>query len=72
MKALSAGIRTIVWLALLAAIAFALYAFSRSRPQDVPWTPLDLSQPVGMFTRGKIGDLAGDFAGCRALLDAAL
>lgn len=71
MRALSAGIRTVVWLAILAAIAFALYAFARSRPQDVPWTPLDLSQPIGMFTRAKIGDLRGDFAGCRALLDSA-
>jgi hypothetical protein len=70
-RALSAGLRTLVWLAVLAAIGFALYAFARSRPQDVPWTPLDLSQPVGMFTRGKIGDLRGDFAGCRALLDRA-
>jgi hypothetical protein len=71
MKALSAGVKALVWLAVLAAIAFALYALARSRPQDVPWTPLNLSQPIGMFTRGKIGDLRGDFAGCQALLDAA-
>lgn len=71
MKALSAGIRTLVWLVIVAGIAFLLYALARSRPQDVPWTPLDLSQPIGMFTRGKIGDLRGDFAGCRALLDGA-
>lgn len=71
MKALSRGVRALVWLAVLAAIGFALYAFARSRPQDVPWTPLDLSQPIGMFTRSKIGGLRGDFAGCLALLDRA-
>ncbi|PXA89249.1 extensin [Nostoc sp. 3335mG] len=71
MRALSAGIRTLVWFVIVALIGFAIYAFARSRPQDVPWTPLDLSQPVGMFTRAKIGDLRGDFAGCQALLDAA-
>ncbi len=71
MKALSTGLRTLVWAVAIAAIGFALYAFVRSRPQDVPWTPLSLSQPIGMFTRAKIGDLRGDFAGCRALLDKA-
>lgn len=69
--ALSRGIRVLVWLTVLAAIGFVLYAFVRSRPQDVPWTPLDLSQPIGMFTRSKIGGLRGDFAGCQALLDKA-
>ncbi len=71
MKALSVGVRTLVWLVVLAAIGFALYAFVRSRPQDVPWTPLDLSQPVGMFTRSKIGALKDDFGKCQRLLDAA-
>ncbi|UUL81365.1 extensin-like domain-containing protein [Sphingomonas qomolangmaensis] len=57
--------------AILLAIAFALFAFVRSRPQDMPWTELDLGQPVGMFTRGKLVGLREDFATCRGLLDRA-
>lgn len=57
--------------ALVLAAAFAIYAFLRSRPQDLPWAPLDLSQPVGMFTGRKLAALGEDFGQCRRLLDAA-
>ncbi len=40
----------------------------RGRPQDLPWTPLDLGQPVGLFTGRKLTALTGDAAACRALL----
>ena len=42
--------------------------YVRRHPQDVPWTRLELSDPIGLFTAGKIAGL-GDRAGqCRALL----
>jgi len=58
----------LVALALLATIALFLFGMARSRPQDMPWTPLDLSQPVGMFTGRKLTALTEDFAQCRRLL----
>ncbi|RYY29132.1 MAG: extensin family protein [Sphingomonadales bacterium] len=43
----------------------------RGRPQDLPWTRLDLGQPVGAFTGRKLAGLTDDYAQCRALLRAA-
>lgn len=56
---------------LLFAIALALVAGLRERPQDLPWTTLDLGQPIGMFTGEKLTALTGDLPACRALLDRA-
>ena len=56
---------------LVLAAVFAVYAWMKSRPQDLPWTPLDLSQPVGMFTGRKLTGLTQDFAECRRLLEQA-
>ena len=53
------------------AIVLALWALGRSRPQDLPWAPLDLSAPVGMFTGRKIAGLSDDLSACRAVLDRA-
>ncbi len=64
-------LRSVLVLLLLAALAFALYALGRSRPGDVPWTPLDLAQPVGLFTGMKLARLRDDPPACRALLDRA-
>lgn len=58
-------------LVVLAGLALALLAFARARPQDLPWTPLDLGQPTGMFTGRKLTWLTGDFGQCRALLEQA-
>lgn len=55
----------------LAAAAFAFYAYLRERPQDLPWTRLDLRQPVGLFTARKLRALRDDPPLCRALLDEA-
>ena len=57
--------------AIVAAILLLLYAFGRSRPQDVPWTQLDLGAPVGLFTARKLAALTEDAPRCRALLRAA-
>jgi hypothetical protein len=42
-----------------------------TRPHDLPWTPLDLTAPVGMATQMKLRALDGDPAKCRALIAAA-
>nr|WP_244935381.1 extensin family protein [Sphingomonas japonica] len=57
--------------AFLIGAAFLLYAAAKNRPQDLPWTDLDLGQPVGMFTAAKLTALTGDFRQCRRLLDRA-
>ena len=69
------GIRRFLGAATIAAVVLALvfgvYAFTKSRPQDLPWTPLDLGETPGMFTGRKLAALSDDFAQCRALLDRA-
>lgn len=60
-----------VTLAVLLGIVFALYAVLRNRPQDLPWTRLDLGEPIGAFTGRKLASLAGKSGECRALLHAA-
>jgi hypothetical protein len=54
--------------ALMLAAGFALYSFVRNRPQDLPWTSLDLGQPIGLFTGRKLAGLTQDFPECRRLL----
>jgi hypothetical protein len=67
-------VRALRWakrLLLLAVLAFAallLWGYARSHPEDMPWTELDLAQPVGAFTGRKLTGLAGEGARCRALL----
>ncbi len=66
--------RTIGWLVALvviAMLALMLWADLRGRPQDVPWAPLDLGQPIGLFTGRKLTALTENFPKCRALLDRA-
>jgi hypothetical protein len=56
-------------LLLLGVLAFAgmlLWGYARSHPEDLPWTELDLTQPVGAFTGRKLTGVSGDE--CRALL----
>jgi len=65
-------LRRIVTLSLIlgafALVGLVLYGYSRRHPEDVPWTALDLSQPVGAFTGRKLADLADEGPRCRALL----
>lgn len=63
--------RALVALTLMLAVGLLLFALARQRPQDMPWTELDLAQPVGLFTGRKLAALTGNAAGCRALLDRA-
>lgn len=58
-------------LVLVAAIAFTLFVLTRNRPQDLPWTDLDLGQPVGLFTGRKLAGLTTDFSRCQSLMRSA-
>ena len=60
-----------VAIAILLAAGLVLYASLRGRPQDLPWAPLALGQPIGVFTGRKLNALTEDFPQCRALLDRA-
>lgn len=55
---------------LMGALLLGLAAI-RNRPQDLPWTRLNLGEPIGMFTGRKLAGLTDDYAQCRALLRAA-
>lgn len=55
-------------LALLAFAAFLGWGYARNHPEDLPWTELDLAQPVGAFTGRKLAGLSGDGEKCRGLL----
>ena len=55
----------IVTLALILGLAVLHFG---SRPQDLPWTRLDLSEPPGLFTPNKIAALSRDYPLCHALL----
>lgn len=59
-------------LALILIAGAALYLvgrdYARRHPQDMPWTRLDLADPIGRLTAMKIARLGGEPARCRALL----
>ncbi|WP_157218794.1 extensin-like domain-containing protein [Flavisphingomonas formosensis] len=64
-------LRFLVVLALFVAAAFVVFVHARRAPQDMPWTRLDLGQPIGLFTGRKLAGLTQAPARCRALLDRA-
>lgn len=53
---------------MIVALLLVAWAGLRGRPQDLPWTPLDLGQPTGLFTGRKLTALTDDFPACRAAL----
>ncbi len=61
-------IRTLLVLALIAFLALLLWGHARSHPEDMPWTKLDLTRPIGLFTGRKLAALNGQGRECRALL----
>ena len=63
-----AVVKGLVWLALIAFLALLAWGYARQHPQDMPWTPLDLGAPVGLFTGRKVAALTGDAPRCEALL----
>lgn len=52
----------------LVAAALLTAAAAWAPPQDLPWTPLSLDQPVGLATRWKFARAAGRFDACQRLL----
>jgi len=62
------AIKLLLLLALLGFAGLLLYGLARSNPEDLPWTELDLAQPVGAFTGRKLTALRGEGAQCKALL----
>lgn len=61
-------VRFLLFLGILCLAAFWLYSWAKRHPQDMPWTRLDLGQPVGIFTGRKLAGLTEDAPLCRALL----
>lgn len=45
-----------------------LVGYARRHPEDIPWTALDLTHPVGAFTGRKLADLRDEGPQCKALL----
>lgn len=61
-------VKTILALAIGGFVAMLLYGYARNHPEDMPWTPLDLGQPIGAFTAAKLANLGDKPGRCHALL----
>ncbi len=64
-------LKTLLVLGLLAFAGMLFYGWARNHPEDLPWTPLDLTQPVGALTGRKLAGLGDDGAQCRGLMNRA-
>lgn len=66
------GLRRLAILALLfvpvVAGLLAAFDYARRHPENLPWSELDLKQPIGTFTGGKLVSLRNEPDRCRALL----
>ncbi len=71
MRTLRQAVAAMLVAAVVLVVVLTAIAGLRQRPQDLPWTKLDLADPVGIFTARKLAALTNDFPGCRALLDRA-
>lgn len=71
MKRLRRTVTLTIVAAALALGALLLYGHARRHPEDVPWTELDLTRPIGAFTGRKLADLEDEGPRCRALLERA-
>jgi hypothetical protein len=61
-------LRTLLVLAVVGFAGLLAYGYARRHPEDMPWTQLDLTLPIGAFTGRKLARLGGDGERCRALL----
>jgi hypothetical protein len=50
------------------ALVCAYLVWARARPQDSPFTPLDLTQPIGLLTGRKLAGLGASTPECHTLL----
>lgn len=60
--------RRLVWLAIVAFALLVAFAWVKPGREDMPWTPLSLSEPIGMSTARKIAALGDGRDQCLALL----
>lgn len=68
MRGLRRWLTRLLVTAAVAAAGLVAWGMLRGRPQDLPWTALDLAEPIGLFTGRKIAGLRTDFPHCQALL----
>lgn len=61
-------LRRAIMLLLVAAALLIAVAVLRPASQDLPWTPLTLDAPIGLFTGRKIAQLTVDRSTCHSLL----
>lgn len=61
--------RRLIWLFIFAFALLVLFAWLRPGREDMPWTPLSLSDPIGLSTGHKVARLTGDRDSCIALLE---
>ena len=66
------AIGCLILIVVAAVIAMLVRDHVRRHPQDVPWTPLSLADPIGYFTARKLAALRDEPEQCRALLAAAI
>lgn len=64
-------VKSLLALALAGFAGLLAVGYARQRPEDLPWTPLDLGDPVGAFTGRKLAALTGDADACEAVLSRA-
>jgi hypothetical protein len=63
-----AGLWTLLLEAVLAGLLLLILIDRIAPPQDLPWKPFSLAQPIGLATAGKLSRIASDPAACRAAL----
>ncbi len=66
--------RWIIRLLLLAVVGAAIavaIGYARRHPENLPWTELDLTRPIGLFTGRKLAALRDEPGRCRLLMEAA-
>lgn len=65
-----AGLWTFLVEAALAGMLLLILIDRIAPPQDLPWKPFSLDQPIGLATAGKLSRISADPAACRAALRA--
>lgn len=63
-----AGLWTLLLEVILGAMLLLILVDRIAPPQDLPWKPFSLNQPIGLATAGKLSRIASDPAACRAAL----
>ncbi|MFD3263966.1 extensin family protein [Phenylobacterium sp. HK31G] len=65
-----AGFGSLLLDAALAGLLLFMVIDRTAPPQDLPWKPFSLNQPIGLATSGKLARIAADPARCKAALAA--